>query len=89
MDVIDLLKGGCSHGRAVYYMAESVRSMVGADQFIGRQCGSWEEWEGGACCDQPTAVMGEWVDTSTPHGSYYFMVNEQAPYAQDVNGSGC
>ena len=89
MDVIDLLKGGCSHSRAVYYMAESVRSMVGGDQFLGRQCDSWEEWEAGACCDNPTAVMGEWVDVATGHGKYYFMVNEEAPYAQDVTGIGC
>ena len=31
-------------------------------RFVGRQCGSWAEFQAGECCNNPTAVMGEWLE---------------------------
>ena len=59
----DLLKGGCSHGRANNYFQESILGLAEGevDRFVGRQCGGWEEFMAGECCDNPNAVMGEWL----------------------------
>ena len=43
-------------------MAESVLGFVGNDKFVGRKCPSWEDFQAGNCCNNPTAEMGEWVD---------------------------
>ena len=43
-------------------MAESVLGFVGNDKFVGRKCPSWEDFQAGNCCSNPTAEMGEWVD---------------------------
>ena len=62
----DLLKGGCSHERANLYFEESIRAVnpeaEGGNRFLGRLCGSWEDFQAGLCCDNPTAVMGEWLE---------------------------
>ena len=59
----DLLKGGCSHGRANNYFQESILGLAEGevDRFVGRQCGGWEGFMAGECCDYPNAVMGEWL----------------------------
>lgn len=81
----DLLKGGCSHERANLYFEESIRAV--ANRFLGRRCGSWEDFKAGLCCDNPTAVMGEWLDPSSPGGTYFYYVNEESPFALDEQGS--
>jgi len=87
--IIDLLKGGCSHGRANDYMVESVLGFVGNDKFVGRYCLSWEDFQAGNCCSNPTAVMGEWVDSNIEEGSYFLNVNEEEPFAMDIEGVNC
>ena len=61
-DIIDLLKGACSHNRANKYFEESIHGLGGSDQFVGRRCDSWENFQAGLCCDNPTALMGAWAD---------------------------
>ena len=39
---------------------------AGVPRLLGRRCGSWEQFQAGQCCDQPTATMGEWLE---PRGS--------------------
>ena len=60
------LKGGCSHERANLYFEESIHAVnpevEGGNRFLGRLCGSWEDFQAGLCCDNPTAVMGEWME---------------------------
>ena len=58
----DLIKGGCSHGRANEYFQESVRAMVSGDQFVAQRCSNWDDFKEGLCCDEPEALMGELVD---------------------------
>ena len=35
---------------------------AGVPRLLGRRCGSWEQFQAGQCCDQPTATMGEWLE---------------------------
>ena len=35
---------------------------AGVARLLGRRCGSWEQFQAGQCCDQPTATMGEWLE---------------------------
>ena len=58
----DLIKGGCSHGRANEYFQESVRAIVSGDQFVAQRCSNWDDFKEGLCCDEPEALMGELVD---------------------------
>jgi len=81
--VEDLIKGGCSHSRANYYYAES---LVGGN-FLGWKCDGWDQFEHGHCCSEPTTVLGEYIDKSTPEGKYYMHVNENSPYSQGSSGS--
>jgi len=87
--IIDLIRGGCSHERANSYFAESIHGLTGSDEFIALQCDSWDNFQAGNCCGNPTATMGQWVDTSMPEGSYFFNVNRKAPFAMDISGNGC
>ena len=61
--IIDLIKGGCSHERANLYFAESIHGITGVDEFVGIYCKSWDNLIAGNCCGNPTAIMGQWVDT--------------------------
>jgi len=88
LTVIDLLKGGCSHNRASLYMSESILGEIGETEFVGRHCPSWEDFKSGNCCDNPTAVMGEWANTSV-EGSFYLYVEENQPHAMGDAGANC
>jgi len=74
-----------------YPFFESIRAVnpeaEGGNRFLGRLCGSWEDFQAGLCCDNPTAVMGEWLEPSSPEGTYFYYVNEESPFALDEQGS--
>ena len=90
MTIIDLLKGGCSHARSLDYFTETIHGITGAaNQMVGRLCESWEDFQSGTCCGAPTAVMGQWADSSIPQGKYYLDVYEETPFAMDQAGAGC
>jgi len=83
----DLIKGGCSHERSVSYFKESIRTLNGGNEFLSWHCSSWEDFTEGKCCDEDTAVMGEWIDTRAAHGKYFLEVHQEKPFAMgDTTG---
>jgi len=83
----DLIKGGCSHERSVSYFKESIRTLNGGNEFLSWHCSSWEDFTEGKCCDEDTAVMGEWIDTRASHGKYFLEVHQEKPFAMgDTTG---
>ncbi|XP_050738746.1 pancreatic lipase-related protein 2-like [Eriocheir sinensis] len=78
-DWMDLLVGGCSHGKAFKYWMESIN---GEYPFTSRPCQDWETYLAGGCeCSQGCLEMGFHVDRSL-EGSYYLETNMNKPYAQ-------
>nr|QJE50405.1 pancreatic lipase-related protein [Diaphanosoma celebensis] len=71
-------KGGCSHGRAVSYFAESINSDVG---FVATSCDSWDAYTNGSCSGNDRLLMGD-PTPSTARGVYYLTTNSARPYAQ-------
>ena len=58
--MIELLGGGCSHGRSHEYFVESIN---GAVRFAARRCPSYDEFLAGRCEGEPEAEMGLDLDT--------------------------
>merc|ERR1711892_1031690 len=85
----DLIKGGCSHERAVSYYKESISVMEGGQEFRAWNCESWEDFQEGNCCEREQVVMGEWMDNSVPEGKYFLKVKEEKPFAMGQGGNGC
>merc|ERR1711970_515636 len=81
----DLIKGGCSHNRAVQYYKESITS----HNFIAWNCHSWEDFQEGNCCGQDRLVMGEWTDNRATEGKYFMDVGEEKPYGLGEAGNAC
>jgi len=73
---------GCSHGRAVEFMSESIKS----DCFLSRQkCTNYNTLPGSCssctCTTRPCAVMGYGADTGCQQsGWFYLTVTANAPY---------
>eukprot|EP00088_Acartia_fossae_P063703 TRINITY_DN7785_c0_g1_i5.p1 TRINITY_DN7785_c0_g1~~TRINITY_DN7785_c0_g1_i5.p1 ORF type:complete len:358 (-),score=46.80 TRINITY_DN7785_c0_g1_i5:28-1080(-) len=87
-DINDLIKGGCSHSRAVEYFVESV-NLSSATSFMAWQCDSWESFQRGECCQSQFAHMGLHLDRYSPEGVYYLMTAEEAPFSLGENGNFC
>lgn len=79
-DWMDLLVGGCSHGKSIKYWIESIN---GATPFKSHPCQDWASYEGGSCsgCGQGCLNMGFQVSHSL-QGTYYLETNTNKPYAQ-------
>jgi phosphatidic acid-selective phospholipase A1 len=53
--------GCCAHCRAVDYFTESITTEIG---FRSIYCDSWDNYLSGACDENESVLMGEYVDTS-------------------------
>jgi len=84
----DLIKGGCSHNRAIQYHKESITATGGA-QFLAWHCHSWEDFQAGDCCDGEQVVMGQWIESRSPEGKYFLNVRDEKPYALGEAGNAC
>merc|ERR1712137_156269 len=77
-DSLNNPRGGCSHGRAVSYFAESINSAAG---FVATACESWQAYQNGTCAGNEQLLMGEPTPT-TATGVFYLATNSRSPYAQ-------
>ncbi|XP_050738745.1 inactive pancreatic lipase-related protein 1-like [Eriocheir sinensis] len=79
-DWMDLLVGGCSHGKCYKYWMESIRGQL---PFVSRPCQDWETYTSDGCntCGQGCLEMGFHVNRSL-EGQYFLATNRQEPYAQ-------
>lgn len=79
-DWMDLLTGGCSHGRSNLYWIESIN---GQPTFQSRPCSDWDTFTAGGCssCGKGCLEMGFHVDRSLS-GTYYLTTNSNKPFAQ-------
>lgn len=68
----------CSHCRAVDYFTESITSEVG---FRAVRCDSWDTFLSGACNENESVLMGEYVP-ETATGVFYLATNDASPYAK-------
>ncbi|KAK4016737.1 hypothetical protein OUZ56_031701 [Daphnia magna] len=68
----------CSHCRAVDYFTESITSEVG---FRAVRCDSWDTFLSGACNENESVLMGEYVP-ETATGVFYLTTNDASPYAK-------
>lgn len=68
----------CSHCRAVDYFTESITSEVG---FRAVRCDSWDTLLSGACNENESVLMGEYVP-ETATGAFYLTTNDASPYAK-------
>ena len=59
-DLVDFLKGGCSHRRANDYWVESINL---EPKFVGTLCDSYESFQAGDCDGAHTVEMGMGTDT--------------------------
>ncbi|XP_068205847.1 pancreatic triacylglycerol lipase-like [Palaemon carinicauda] len=75
----DLLRGGCSHGRAVDYWIESIN---GVTPFRSKPCPDWHTYETGKCssCGEGCLDMGLHAATQ-PYGTYYLETARRSPFA--------
>ncbi|XP_046475616.1 phospholipase A1-like isoform X2 [Neodiprion pinetum] len=73
----------CSHLRACFYYAESVRNETA---FIGRACDSNSAFEEGSCDSNDTVVMG-YATPTTASGAYYLETNSDTPYGRGEEGA--
>lgn len=90
LDIDDILRGGCSHGRANYYFRESILALAdGENRFLAWSCNSWGKFVLGECCMGELALMGHWLNTSSTEGSYYMHVAKDIPHALDQKGKVC
>ncbi|KAK8405535.1 hypothetical protein O3P69_001831 [Scylla paramamosain] len=81
-DWMDLLTGGCSHGRSHQYWTESIN---GQPTFLSRPCSDWGTYTVGGCngCGQGCLEMGFHVDRRLS-GTYYLATNRNKPFAQGL-----
>jgi len=79
-DWMELLTGGCSHGRSHEYWVESIN---GATPFTARPCADWASYDAGLCpdCGQGCLDMGLHADTSL-RGTYFLETRALSPYAK-------
>lgn len=85
-DWLDLLAGGCSHGRSSLYWIESINAQT---TFYSHPCSDWDTYQAGGCssCGQGCLDMGFHVKHSL-RGTYYLATNWKKPFAQgDVRSS--
>ncbi|XP_046439287.1 pancreatic triacylglycerol lipase-like isoform X2 [Daphnia pulex] len=73
----DGVSGCCAHCRAVDYFTESITTEIG---FRSIFCDSWDNYLSGACDENESVLMGEYVDTSAI-GAFYLTTNEVSPFA--------
>ncbi|XP_060533362.1 pancreatic lipase-related protein 2-like isoform X2 [Cylas formicarius] len=74
--------GICDHFRAVSYYAESLVD----DSFVGRWCGSYEEFLAGSCSDNPVGVMGGFFLNTSLSGTYFLDTAASFPYGLGSTG---
>ncbi|KAK8405534.1 hypothetical protein O3P69_001830 [Scylla paramamosain] len=76
---MDLLTGGCSHGKSHMYWIESIN---GTPAFVSRPCNDWATYTKGVCnsCGQGCLNMGFHVDRSL-EGTYFLNTNRHQPFA--------
>ncbi|XP_068143334.1 phospholipase A1 [Drosophila tropicalis] len=76
---------GCSHTRAVEYLAES--AYPGQEShFLGIKCKSWDELRRRDCTAGSTSFMGYVIDTAA-RGIFYVDVNGWPPFGRNLKGS--
>ncbi|XP_059473839.1 lipase member I-like isoform X2 [Neocloeon triangulifer] len=68
--------GHCSQHRAAEFFVESINS----NNFIGRECASWSDFQNGLCDESTRTVMGFSSDPST-RGTFFLVTAETAPFA--------
>ncbi|XP_046743815.1 phospholipase A1-like [Diprion similis] len=73
----------CSHLRACFYYAESVRNETA---FIGRACDSNSAFKEGSCDSNDVVVMG-YATPTTATGAYYLETNSDTPYGRGEEGA--
>ncbi|XP_015516093.1 phospholipase A1 [Neodiprion lecontei] len=73
----------CSHLRACFYYAESVRN---ESAYVGQICDSYRKFKKGSCDSNEVAVMG-YATPTTASGKYYFQTNSDTPYGRGVQGT--
>ncbi|XP_046475615.1 phospholipase A1 member A-like isoform X1 [Neodiprion pinetum] len=73
----------CSHLRACFYYAESVRN---ESAYVGQTCDSYRKFKKGSCDSNEVAVMG-YATPTTASGKYYFQTNSDTPYGRGVQGT--
>jgi pancreatic triacylglycerol lipase len=78
-DLIDLMKGGCSHSRSHEYMVESINAVV---PFKAAHCDTYDNFKSGNCGGNEVQNMGFEDHDSITHGTYFLDVNEDAPFAR-------
>eukprot|EP00095_Tigriopus_kingsejongensis_P010818 maker-scaffold2896_size11495-snap-gene-0.3 protein:Tk10818 transcript:maker-scaffold2896_size11495-snap-gene-0.3-mRNA-1 annotation:"hypothetical protein DAPPUDRAFT_303061" len=75
-DIIDLIKGGCSHSRANKYFVESINANK---KFNAVKCDSWDEFLSGGCSGTSNE-MG-YHSNQGSEGKFYLDVNREPPFA--------
>ncbi|KAG0710654.1 Inactive pancreatic lipase-related protein 1 [Chionoecetes opilio] len=80
---MDLLTGGCSHGKSHMYWIESIKSHA---TFLSRPCNDWDTYMSGGCdsCGEGCLEMGLHVDRSLT-GIFFLHTNKHQPFAQGPN----
>lgn len=73
-----ILACACSHGRAMEYYAESIRT---SRPFYGWKCDSFVNFASGNCKSQNIAPMGGAQPVDAPTGKYYLWTDSRAPFA--------
>lgn len=58
------------------FYGESILS----NEFIARECGSYDDYLGKKCTEHAKAIFGEEVDR-TLRGVFYFRTNSESPFA--------
>ncbi|CAB3360981.1 Hypothetical predicted protein [Cloeon dipterum] len=70
------LTGACSHGRSHEFFLESVSS----NQFVAKECDTWDNFQGGACAGASQAIMGNPSSTNS-RGTFYLATSDSPPFA--------
>ncbi|XP_048247364.1 pancreatic triacylglycerol lipase-like [Haliotis rufescens] len=71
----------CSHGRAIKYFIESLKSST--CKFTGHTCRDWASYETGTCHGCPSGgcpVMGYDADQTSDRGSFYLSTGQTDPF---------
>lgn len=75
--VINIFTVSCDHMRSVLYFSESILS----DDFLSKECNSWQDYVDGKCHFNRTLVYGE-SQEALFGGTFFFRTNGQPPFAR-------
>jgi len=86
----DLMRGGCSHGRATEYFVESILAQKSGNTFLAWHCDNWAKFKAGGCCRVPEhkAIMGHGAKM-TREGKYWLNVKADQPFSMHSDADFC